>query len=121
MSTSHHRRTYGLTLAGLLVFQSLVMPLGVCGQRHEDGPAPTTIVAEHHDMDEDHAPVEHHGSAPQTCGAMSSCSVPALSAGTATTLSELDQPDTRAQGAILDVPIAVDLRIATPPPKITGS
>jgi hypothetical protein len=52
---------------------------------------------------------------------MSSCSVPVLSAGTATTLSELDQPDTRAQGAILDVPIAVDLRIATPPPKITGS
>lgn len=121
MSASHHRRPYGLILAGLLLFQSLVMPLGVCGQKHGDDPAPTTTVAEHHDMDSDHAPLEHHDSAPQTCGAMSSCSVPALSAGTEATLSGLDQPDARAQSAVLGVPIAVDLGIVTPPPKITGS
>jgi hypothetical protein len=142
------RRRAGLALSGLLLFQGVAMPLGVCGQGHEhdepSGVVPHDVMSEPtvsggaavggghagHSMAASsgvapetrsipsHPASGARGPSPQSCVAMSGCGTPALAEATPSDLGEIHVLTDRPGRLDPDAPLAVDLGITTPPPKI---
>jgi hypothetical protein len=148
MRSRRLRRRSGLVLSGLFLFQGLGMPLGMCAQGHEDhasaetahdggasapahdpGAGVTGVHDGHmtagssaargeaaevfgHDASNAHVPT------PAECVAMSGCGAPALCEAAGADLPVTHFHARRTDRVDSGGPLAVDLGITTPPPKI---
>lgn len=145
---SRRRRLSGLAQTGLLLFQGLALPIGVCAQGHEDLEPPdgaphalATVPADDQGSVGGHAHGGHvttapgaglgdatkvfghdasdaHGPVPTECAAMSGCGTPALGEAGGAEISMTYVLTRRADRRDPGRPLVVDLGITTPPPKI---